>query len=293
MRFRTTLAITTGTLALAACGSGATGGGGGAAPARLQAPGAAVAEHGAAKSATDSTIAETGGGGPVMIGTPPPQVERAVTARYTVPAGSFVRSFESVISAGVDLGGYVASSATQPDGRGRMVRGSVVLRIPAARIAAFLNGMPGDFDASSIDFSSVDHTAQFVDVNARLASAHAHLDALNRLLGRAVSLSDIATLEQQVEAVQSEIDSEQGALNELTSAVELATATVALVERGVAVAAPPPPPGPVGGGLAGGWHNAVQITGAVVEGAVSALPLLALALGAWAFRRRLLRLFSP
>jgi uncharacterized protein (TIGR03382 family) len=37
----------------------------------------------------------------------------------------------------------------------------------------------------------------------------------------------------------------------------------------------------------------VQITGAVVEGAVSALPLLALALGAWAFRRRLLRLFSP
>jgi hypothetical protein len=223
----------------------------------------------------------------IIVGTPPTSaIERSVAAAYIVPAGSFLGSFEGVIMRAVGLGGYVVSSTTQPDSSGRIVSGAVTLKVPAAKIADFLNGMPSSFTASSINFSAIDHTAQFVDVNARLASAHAHLAALDSLLAKATSITDITDLEQQIEAVQTEVDTDQGQLNVLTASVDLATATVRMTERGSSVA-PATPPNPVSGGIGGGWNNALQVTGAVLNGLVSALPLLILAtIGLLVWRRQ-------
>jgi Domain of unknown function (DUF4349) len=222
----------------------------------------------------------------IIVGTPPSaDIERSVNAAYTVPARTFLTSFEGVIGRAVALGGYVVSSATQPDSTGRIVSGAVTLKVPAAKIADFLNGMPSSFVASAINFSSVDHTAQFVDVTARLASARAHLAALDALLAKATSIGDITSLEQQIETVQVEIDTEQGQLNVLAASVELATASVAMSERGVSVA-PATPPNPVSNGVGSGWDNAVRVSGAVLEGVVSALPLLVLAaIGLLVWRR--------
>jgi hypothetical protein len=223
----------------------------------------------------------------IIVGTPPTaDIERSVTAAYTVPPGSFLSSFEGVIARAVGLGGCVVTSSTQPDRSGRMVSGSVTLKVPAAKIADLLNGMPSSFTASSINFASIDHTAQFVDVNARLASAHAHLAALDALLAKATSISDITDLEQQIEAVQTEIDTYQGQLNVLSASVDLATATVQMAERGSSVA-PAPPVNPVTGGIGGGWNNALQVTGTVLDGVVSALPLLVVAaIGLLVWRRQ-------
>ena len=213
----------------------------------------------------------------ITIGTPPTaELERSVRAEYTIPSGSFLGAFDGVIARAVGLGGYVASSVTQPARDGRIVGGAVTLDIPASQLAAFLNRMPSVFTAVSIDFASVDHTAQFVDVNAELASAHAHLRALDTLLANATSLSDITAIEQQIETVQVEIDTYQGQLNALSASVEMATATIALSERGaprlLATA-----PGPLNTGLSGGWHNAIQVTAAVLDVVISALPILVLA----------------
>ena len=214
----------------------------------------------------------------IVIGTPQSgNLERSVTAAYTVAPGSFLGSFENVSTRAVGLGGYVASSSTQPDKGGRIVAGTVALKVPAAKLTDFLNGMPPGFVASSIDFASVDHTAQFVDVTARLTSARARLDAVNALLPKATSLADIATLEREVETAQIEIDTYQGQLNALNASVDFATATISLSERGAALATPPPPP-PVSTGFAAGWDNAVHVTGAIAEGIVSALPVIVLVL---------------
>lgn len=250
------------------------------------AAGAAVV-NGPARAAAGSPSTGT-----ITLGTPPTEdLQRSVRAAYTVPSGTFLASFDGVIARAVGLGGYVASSETQPARAGRIVSGSVTLAIPVTDIAAFLNGMPPTFTASAIDFSSVDHTAQFVDVNAELASTHAQLHALDALLSNATSLNDITTLEQQIETVQVQIDTDQGELNGLTTSVDMATATIVLSERGApqveAVA-----PGPVSTGLSGGWHNAVAVTGAVIDGVVSALPLLiiaAVALAIWRWVPRRLR----
>jgi hypothetical protein len=246
----------------------------------------AVPGGGQGSSAGAATTKGTTASG-IVVGVPPSaDIERSVTAAYKVPAGSFLESFDGVITRAVGMGGYVVNSATQPDGGGRIVSGSVTLKVPAAKIADLLNGMPGSFTASSIDFATIDHTAEFVDVNARLGSAHAHLAALDALLARATSLGDITSLEQQIEGVQAEIDTDQGQLNVLTASISLATATVKLSERGAA-AAVVTPPAPVSDGLASGWGNAVRVTAAVLEGVVSALPLLALALLGWLAWRRL------
>jgi hypothetical protein len=252
-------------------------------PANGVVAGAAAPAHAGAASPTTTNI---------TVGTPPTaELQRSVRAAYTVPSGTFLASFDGVIARAVALGGYVASSETEPVREGRIVSGSVTLAIPATDIASFLNGMPSTFVAAAIDFSSIDHTAQFVDVNAELASAHAQQHALDALLSNATSLSDITTLEQQIETVQVQIDTDQGELNGLTASVEMATATIVLSERGApqieAVV-----PGPVSSGLSGGWHNAVAVTGAVLDGIVSAIPVLilaALALAVWRWMPRRLR----
>jgi Domain of unknown function (DUF4349) len=268
-------AILVSTAALAGCAASAGSAGSGVPAAAPAADGRALAQNGLSAGGAAFTTpkrVETG----IIVGNPPSSdIERSVTAAYTVPGGSFLNSFSGVIARAVGLGGYVVNSNTQPNQSGRIVSGAVTVKIPAPKIADFLNGMPANFVASSINFSAIDHTAQFVDVNARLASAHAHLHALDALLAKATSINDITNLEQQIEAVQTEIDSYQGELNVLTASVELATATVRMSERGATVARVTPP-NPVSGGISGGWNNAVRVTGAALEGVVSAVPLLVL-----------------
>lgn len=275
MTIRRVLVLLFAAAALAACGD--TSSSSAAAPARagLGVPAMAPAAQAGTSGSTGAAPAQAASTD-LVVGTPSSNIERSVVASYTVPPGTFLAAFQDVVSRAVGLGGFVVTSSTQPDAGGRMVSGSATFKVPAAKLADLLNGMPSSFVTSSIDFSSIDHTAQFVDVNARLASAHAHLEALDALLAKATSLGDITTLEQQVETVQAEVDADQGELNVLTASVDLSTATVRLSERG-STAAPVPPPNAVSGGIHSGWDNAVQVTGAVLEGVTSALPLLLLA----------------
>jgi hypothetical protein len=213
-----------------------------------------------------------------------------VTAAYTVPPGSFLASFDTVIADGAALNGYVISSQTSPNAKGQIVSGQVTLAIPTASMASLLNSLPSDFTASSINFSSVDDTNSIVDLNARLTSAQAHLTALQALLAKATSLADITTLEQQIEDVETSIDTDQSQLNTVTQAVTYATVTVQLKERGAITVAVKVPTGPsISGGVSKGWNNALVIVTAGLEVLVTAVPALVLvAIGGfvWRLRRR-------
>lgn len=275
-------AVLASTALLVACASTVTSG----APADVAHADAAGVPGGAI---TAGTVAAGSQG--IAIGVPPTaDVQRSVRAAYTVPSGTFLSAFDGVVARAVALGGYVASSATSPAPGGRIVAGSVTLQIPATSIATFLNRMPSTFVASSIDFSSIDHYAAFVDVNAELASAHAQLHALDVLFARAITLGDITTIEQQIEAVQIETDTYQGELNALSASVAMSTATIALSERGATLVSSAP--GALGDGLSRGWDNAVQVTGTFLDALVTVLPVLAivaLALALWRVIPRRLR----
>jgi hypothetical protein len=288
-----------GLAAVAGCGptdqSGASAANRGSAALAVPAVPAAAGSNAASASGGASSSSGTGAsaassGGDVVVGSPGADVARSVAAAYTVPAGSFLASFDTVIADGVALGGYVVGSRTSPNAKGRIVSGQVTLAVPTAQMASLLNSLPSDFTASSIDFSSVDDTSNIVDVTARLTSAQAHLTALQALLAKATSLDAITTLEQQIEDVETSIDTDQSQLTTLDQAVTYATATVELRERGAVTSAAEVPTGPsVSGGASKGWKNVLLIASVAVEVLVTASPaLLLLLIGwlAWRLRRR-------
>jgi hypothetical protein len=247
---------------------------------------------GGASGSSASLSADTSAGD-IVVGSPGADVARSVTAAYTVPPGSFLASFDTVIAEGVALDGYVISSQTAPNAKGQIVSGQVTLAVPTASMASLLNSLPSDFTASSINFSSVDDTNSIVDLNARLTSAQAHLTALQALLAKATSLDDITTLEQQIEDVETSIDTDQGQLNTLTQAVTYATATVQLKERGAVTVAVKVSTGPsVSSGVSKGWNNVLLIVTAALEVLVTAVPALVLLLIGW-FVWRLRRRHVP
>ena len=241
-------------------------------------------------SGSSASLSADTSSGDIVLGSPGADVARSVTAAYTVPAGTFLQSFDTVIATGVALDGYVISSETSPNAKGRIVSGQVTLAIPTASMASLLNSLPSDFTASSINFSSVDDTNSIVDLNARLTSAQAHLTALQALLAKATSLADITTLEQQIEDVETSIDTDQGQLNSLTQAVTDATVTVQLKERGAVTVAVKVSTGPsVSSGVSKGWNNVLLIVTVALEVLVTAVPaLVLLAIGwfVWRLRRR-------
>jgi hypothetical protein len=294
--------VVAGMTAVAGCGSAATSRtasaantGAELAPAMavpaVPAPAGSNAESsGSGTTSSSAGVTADSSGGDIVVGSPGADVARSVTAAYTVPAGSFLTSFDTAIADAVALGGYVVGSETSPDARGRIVSGQVTVAVPTAQMASLLNSLPSDFTASAIDFSSIDDTSDIVDLNARLTSAQAHLTALQTLLAKATSLDDITTLEQQIEDVETSIDTDQGQLTTLTQAVTYATVTIKLKERGAVTVAVKASTGPsVSSGASKGWHNALLIVTAAVEVLVTAIPALLLLLIGWLvwwFRRR-------
>jgi hypothetical protein len=295
--------------AAAACGAAAVRSGSSASAAEAVPAIAPAGSHAGSSSAGSLTAGVPSGGsssgtsgssaslsadtssGDIVLGSPGADVARSVTAAYTIPAGTFLQSFDTVIATGVALNGYVISSQTSPNARGRIVSGQVTLAIPTASMASLLDSLPSDFTASSINFSSVDDTNSIVDLNARLTSAQAHLTALQALLAKATSLDDITTLEQQIEDVETSIDTDQGQLNSLTQAVTYATVSVQLKERGaVTVAVKKVATGPsVSSGVSKGWNNMLLIVTVALEVLVTAIPalvLLAIGGAVWRLRRR-------
>lgn len=243
---------------------------------------------------SSTSVSADSSSGDIVVGSPGADVARSVTAAYTVPSGSFLASFDTVIADGVALNGYVISSQTAPNAKGRIVSGQVTLAIPSASMASLLDSLPSDFTASSINFSSVDDTSSIVDLNARLTSAQAHLTALQALLAKATSLGDITTLEQQIEDVETSIDTDQGQLNSLTQAVTYATVTVQLRERGAVTVAAHVSTGPsVGSGVSKGWNNALTGITVALEVLVTAAPALVLLLIAWVVWRLRRRHAAP
>lgn len=268
-----------------------------AAPAPQQAPAGAAQDlaAGSARSAAGSGNAAGGPGPaslPANLGTAQGRVERSVNARYVVPHGGFLDAFDAVVNRATGLGGFVVDSTTTPDSTGRISSGAVTVKVPAAHLSELIGGLPSTFTVSALNYGSQDHTAETVDLGARLAASIAHRTALERLRDRTGSIAEVASLEQQIAQVQLEVDQEQGALNAVNARVDLATASIGLAEKDARPAVAPPDPSEPAllHALRTGAANALQLIAGGLLVAVTVLPVAALAVIAWAVRRRLRRL---
>jgi hypothetical protein len=251
----------------------------------------------AAKSAVAAPLAvgvptsQSGSNSNLALGNPPGNIERTVDAWYVVPHKQFNNAFNDVISHAVnDEGGFVVTTTTSPDSSGRMVSGTIVVKVPTDKLSAFLSALPsGMFTPSSINFATIDHTSEYIDDKARLDEAQQELDALKRALAATSDPATITSLTQQINDAQQNLEKQQSTFAVVQQAVALSTATVHVKESGAVAAAAPTPQPVLAQSTQGALNNDLWIASGLVYAVLTGLPLLLVLLILGLSRRRILR----
>jgi hypothetical protein len=268
------------------------------------APGSAVAPAAAPSAAASSA----GGGfaGSSAAGRAPGVTARYVptgqqlidTAQLTVRAASVSAAVSRATSIVSAAGGYVSTeNASSGQGKPSQASATVTFKIPVGAYATTLAALSGGGLGTQLSLAqqAQDVTQQVADVGSRVTSDEAAIAQLRALLKRAGDVSSLLSVQNQIDAQESDLESmvaQQSALNHETG---YATVTLTLVGP-KAPARPPakaaPPPG-LAAGLAGGWH-ALRLTVSwllTVIGAVAPFVTVLAAIGglAWWGRRRLTR----
>jgi len=154
------------------------------------------------------------------------------------------------------VGGYVAKSALQVGPTTGTVpsSGTLVLQVPQAAFASVLTQVRSIGTVTSMSSTSTDVTGQYVDLQARIDALQASRLQYLTILGKATSIGDILSVQNQLDTIQSQIEQLQGQLNLLDSQTTDATLTVSLSQSGHR----PPPPAAAPSGLGRAWHQSVS-----------------------------------
>jgi Domain of unknown function (DUF4349) len=275
---------------------GACSGGGGkeetATPAVPPAAEASVAGGGAQAdeaAASREDLAETTALEVTALPSLGPRVIQTASLSLTVQRGLFEESVDRARTIAAGLGGFVTSSSASQGQDQRLVRGTIVLRVPEQSYAQAMSQLASLGKVQAREESGTDVTQQYVDLEARAR----HLEAVERqllgFLGKTETIADALVVQDRLNQVQLQLEEVRGQLRYLDDQTSFATISVTVSERGVPVAAA----GNGGWGITDAWGAAGRgfervIGGAFVGIATAAPVLLALALAflGWRLLRR-------
>jgi len=174
-------------------------------------------------------------------------------------------------------GTYVSASTSVPD-KGA-AHGQVAFHVPVDAFEATLDELKGLGTYRGEQSSTEDVTGQYVDLRAQLAAWRAQERVYLRLLDRAKSISDVISVQSQLEQVQSNINRLQGQVDFIEGESSFSTIQLDLSEPGAAAPTEPR------GRFASAWSTAVAGLGvmgaAALVALIWALPVAALALLVW------------
>jgi Domain of unknown function (DUF4349) len=263
----------------AAPGSGAPAGGAGASGAAQPAAGA---QSGSAAQ-------------PARLALATPSI--VYTASLTVRAANVTAAASEATSLVVAQGGYVSSeqASESPADRARATV-SLQLKIPVAVYQATLARLARLGTQVSLSQHARDVTQQVADVSSLVTSAQDAITQLDALLKRAGSISDLLSVQEQINAQESSLEALQAQQRALAGETSYATVSVTLVGPRPARRHAPEKKQRHGfvAGLAAGWRGLRLAVSAVLTGVGAVLPFAVvaavLAAAGYAGRRRLLRL---
>jgi hypothetical protein len=169
-------------------------------------------------------------------------------------------------------GGFVASSQTQSGaGTGGSPYGSVTLQVPVDNFGAALKAAQTLGKTSSLTTKATDVTAQYVDLQSRIAALEESRQQYLTILSKATTVGDVLAVQTQLDAIQSQIEQLQGQLQVLTGETSYSTLAVTVTEG----SRPAPPPPLPESGLVRAWHDSTDGFLAGIEGTIRiAGPLL-------------------
>lgn len=172
-----------------------------------------------------------------------------------------------------EAGGHVAD-ASLSHADGDVSWGSLTVRVPAERLDGLVGWVEESVQVEELSLSSQDVTAEWVDVEARIANSRLEESRLQEILGTSTgSLADVLAVERELARVRGDIESAEGRMRVLRDQVGLATLRLDVRVRAPYAAAIAPT---FGEDVADTFSASVSALGATARGAallgVAALP---------------------
>jgi hypothetical protein len=247
-------------------------------------------EEGSAGAPASGGQGETPETAPVA-GTVPavgPRVIQTASLTVSVARGKFDETVDEARSVASRFGGFVVSSTASQGFDNRLVRGTLVVRVPARSYADAVRSIASLGRVEARDESGQDVSQEFVDLEARVRHLRAVETQLLELLERANTVAAALAVQAQLNQVQLELEQARGRLLYLEDQVSYATISLALHERLPVVARDKGR-----WGIVDAWrtavHNVVAVVGWTFVGVATAAPALVLLLLAYLIGRRVVR----
>ena len=288
------LVLLVGLLALtaAACSSGdddegADGGGEAAAVMEAEAPDAAVSDSGGGEAVPVSQ----GGSSVPAVG---PRVIQTASLILSVPRNDFEKVVAQARSLAVSSGGFVVeSSASQSGGEGRLVSGSLVVRVPERSYARVMEQLSGLGRVEGREEAGQDVSQEFVDLEARERHLEAVEAQLLNLLDETNTVAEALTVQSQLNQVQLDLEQARGRLQYLEDQVAFATISLDVRERQVAAAGDEGGPWSIVDAWGTAAHGFLTVVGWILVAAATIAPVVILLLLAFLAARVVFRRGVP
>jgi hypothetical protein len=212
--------------------------------------------------------APSGEGAPMMVR----RVELEVLVEDVAAAASRARATVS------GAGGWVQSEEVVPGTEDRPGHGSLVLRVPSSDLDGVITSLAELGEVAFTRSTAEDVTAQYRDVEARVATLEAGAERLRDLIADAPSVESIASLERELTQREAELDALKARMKVLEADVSRSTITLHLAEQGedLSLLRQEEQTGFLAG-LRAGWSAFVSSVTLVLTVAGAVLPFLALA----------------
>jgi hypothetical protein len=230
--------IIIGTLALAVAAVAGCSAGGGGESGSTGGGGSAVARGTVESQASGGVITTPKGGGfagarPIDASVPQvgPRIVQTASLRLSVRRGRFDDAVDEARTVADGLGGFVVSSSASQGSHGRLVRGTLVIRIPASKYSDAMRSLAGLGRVEGRQESGQDVSQEYVDLKARARQLQAVEAQLLELLSRANTVGAALAVQQQLNQVQLDLEQAKGRLQYLDDQVAFATISLDLRER--------------------------------------------------------------
>jgi hypothetical protein len=287
------LAILAILVAAAACGGAGSGGGTAtntslsSGPAQSNGSSGTPTKISGQPGSTDTTKPPINSVVPTIQG---PQVIRTAQLTLSVGSGSFDSKLAAVralvqLEQGFISGTDAQLSPATPNDQIR--RGVITFMVPAAKFDDTIDQLTKLGKVQNEHISGNDVSAQYVDLQARLANEEAQRNAMLALLARAQTVSDIIAVQTQLGQITQQIEQLKGQISYIDHNTTYSTVSVDMVEAGAPAQAASSDSWGFVSALTGAAHNFVTTINYIITGLGAIGPVvILLGLGYLLWRRR-------
>jgi hypothetical protein len=216
-------------------------------------------------------------------------VIKQASLSLNVPSGSFDDKLAAVRALVELQGGFISGTDAQsnPDVSDRIRSGVVTFMVPSDKFDDTVDQLSKLGKVQTVHISGQDVSAQYVDLQARLANAEAQRDAMLALLTRAQSVQDIIAIQTQLGQITQQIEELKGQIQYLDHNTAYSTISVQILEAGAPVSAQPQDTWGFATALSAAAHNFVTTINYIISGLGAIGPVvILLGAGYLLWRRR-------